>query len=250
MSKGRSLLALGALCLLVLCTLASPGPPARAATPTFYTDRTTFEASLGAAITDDYGTASYPAGFAVYGDAAFSALFGETDYRTTGFSNWNMHLEDDRYCAGCNGSFELSFQTTSVTEGGIGAYGVGVDILENYPELPYHAFITYGDATTDDLALPVGASFFGATAPELIVSIHFGLKNGGSTEGGFFIIDNLTIGSKYAVYLPLCLNRVGGYLGWLGRCIPSQEQRPAFLPELDRAEGRPYEGGPSHLSMP
>jgi hypothetical protein len=182
--------------------LAAAAIPAQAATPTFYTDRATFEAALATTITDDYGTPPYPAGFGIYSDAAFSAFLGETDYHTTGFDNLNFHGVTDYYCTGCNGSFELNFQSTSVTDGGVGVYGVGLEIVENRSSLPYYAFITYGDGTTDDILLPVVAwggatSFFGVTAPELIESIHFGLSGGDSTtsELGSFVIDNLTIGN-------------------------------------------------------
>ncbi len=200
MTKRRWSLGMSAVCLVVLAMLASPAIPAQAATPVFYTDRTTFEAALGTTITDGYGTPPYPAGFATYSDAVFSAYVGETDYHTTAYANWNMHLVTDMYCAGCNGSYELSFQTTSVTEGGTGVYGVGLDIVGNSSSLPYYAFITYGDGTTEDLALPAvtypGSAFFGVTAPELIERIHFGLSGGGSTTSGSFVIDNLTIGNE------------------------------------------------------
>jgi hypothetical protein len=193
MTRSRWFVAVCALCLLVLAVFASPGIPAQAATSTLYTDRTSFEAALGDTITDTYSKPPYPSGGGVHNDATFSAFVGETDYHTTGFANLNI-LSMGGYCAGCNGSFELSFQTTSVTESGIGVYGVGLDILANFPGFPYYAFITYGDGTTEDIALPAGASFFGVTAPELIEKIHFGLSGGDSTTGGGFVIDNLTIG--------------------------------------------------------
>jgi hypothetical protein len=190
---------MSAVWMLLLAVVASPGIPVQAATAVYYTDRTTFEAALVNMVTDDYGTPPYPAGWGLYSDAIFSAYLGETDYHTTGFADWNIRQAAGNYCAGCNGSFELSFQTTSVTESGTGVYGVGLDILGNSSSLPYYAFITYGDGTTDDIALPVvaddGISFFGVTAPELIASIHFGLSGGGSTTGGSVVIDNLTIGN-------------------------------------------------------
>jgi hypothetical protein len=202
MTRPRWFLTVCALCLLVLVIFATPGiPPVQAASSTLYTDRTSFEAAIGTTVTDDYGSPPYPPGSGDYTNAAFSAFLGETDYRTTGWLLLaNRHLADDTYCAGCNGSFELSFRTTSVTESGKGVYGVGLDVLENRPGTPYYAFITYGDGTTEDIALPVvpsggSPSFFGVTAPELIEKIHFGLSGGGSTRGGFFIIDNLTIGN-------------------------------------------------------
>ena len=205
---------MSAVCLLVLAVVASPGIPAQAATPVFYADRTSFEATLATMVTDDYGTPPYPAGFGIYWDAAFSAFLGETDYHATGWPNMNMHLNDDTYCAGCNGSFGLSFQTTSVSQGGTGVYGVGLEIVNNdsVVPLPYYAFITYGDGTTDNIALPVvpypGTVFWGVTAPELIASIHFGLSGGGSTQSGSFVIDNLTIGNALQEQLDL------GDLAW------------------------------------
>jgi len=212
MTKRGCLLAASAVGLLLLAVLSAPGIPARAATPTFYTDRTTFEAAVGTTVTDGYNTPPYP-GDGTYPDATFSAYKGETDYQTTGWGDTNV-LYYGTYCAGCNGSFLLSFQTTSVTQGGTGVYGVGLDILQNDSAVPYFAFITYGDGTTDDIALPVvppgGSSFFGVTARELIVSIHFGLSGGGSTQGGSFMIDNLTIGREYTFYLPLSLYRTAG----------------------------------------
>ena len=211
MTKRGRLLATSAVGLLLLAVVVSPGIPAQGETGTSYLDRTTFEAALGTAVTDDYSSPTYPAGYGVYDDATFSGFFGETDYHATGFGNINVHQPSDDYCAGCNGSFLLSFQTTSVTLGGTGVYGVGLDILENDSADPYYAFITFGDQTTEDIPLPAGASFFGVTARELIVSIHFGLEKGGSaTEVGNFIIDNLTIGGQFSSYIPLCLNRAGG----------------------------------------
>jgi hypothetical protein len=216
MTKPRWLLAASAVGLLLLAVLGSPGIPAQAATPVFYSDRATFEAALVAMVTDHYDSPPYPAVWAIHSDAAFSAFVGETDYHSTGFENTNMRQDSGDYCAGCNGSFELSFQTTSVTQRGIGVYGVGLDILDNGSLLPYYAFITYGDGTTGNIALPVveqpGSSFFGVTAPELIVSIHFGLSGGEPTtsDDGSFVIDNLTIGREYTTYLPLVLRGAAG----------------------------------------
>jgi len=218
MRTRRWLLAASAVALLLLAVLAvlgAPGTPARAASPTFYTDRTTFEAAVRAVITDSYASPPYPAGWGIYSDTIFSAFLGETDYHTTGFVDRNMFQGNGNYCAGCNGSFELSFQTTSLTDGGTGVCGVGLDVVRNdqlpgTPGYGYRAFIKYGDGTTDDVPLPAGASFFGVTAPELIESIHFGLEKGGATQDGYFEIDNLTIGGEYIFYLPLSLYRVAG----------------------------------------
>jgi len=215
MTKRGRLLAMSVVGLLLLAALGSPGIPAQAATPVFYSDRTSFQAALATMVTDGYGSPTpYPPGFGTYDDASFSAFLGETDYHTTGYGNNNIRQLGWNYCAGCNGSFELSFQTTSVTQRGTGVYGVGVDIVWNDDAAPYYAFITYGDGTTADIPLDVveggPPSFFGVTAPELIVSIHFGAEKGGYTTSGSFVIDNLTIGREYTSYLPLVLRGAAG----------------------------------------
>jgi len=137
MTKRRWLWAASAVGLLLLAALGVPGIPAQAATLSFYTDRATFEAALVAMVTDHYDSPPYPAVWAIHSDAAFSAFLGETDYHSTGFENTNMRQDSGNYCAGCNGSFLLSFQTTSVTQSGAGVYGVGLDILANSSSLPY-----------------------------------------------------------------------------------------------------------------
>src|SRR5688500_17216263 len=73
-------------------------------------------------VTDDYSNPGY-----VFSqdDVTMSAILGETDYMTTGFLNWNL-VSGGYYCAGCNGSFELSFLTTTVGNAE-GVNGVGVD---------------------------------------------------------------------------------------------------------------------------
>jgi hypothetical protein len=68
-------------------------------------------------------------------------------------------------------------------------------IRNNSPELPYYAFITFGDNTTLDYALPPYGSFFGIIDPLLIRSIHLGLSGGGATISGSFALDSLTIGT-------------------------------------------------------
>jgi MYXO-CTERM domain-containing protein len=97
------------------------------------------------------------------------------------------------YCAGCNGSFELSFQTTTVGTAA-GVHGVGMNIVFSDPGLPYFAYILFADGTTANIPLPVAGSFWGVSAPERIERIHFGLSMGGTTQSGGFGIDNLVIG--------------------------------------------------------
>ena len=170
-----------------------------------YTDRTAFEAALGTIILDDYQAAGYLVGDVSNGDTLdihsnthMDGILNETEYFTTGFNNWNFIFGpvggNKAYCAGCNGSFRLIFTDTTVgTPSGV--YGAGFDVLSNSANLPYHAFITFGDNTTLDVALPSGASFFGITSKLDIQFIHLGLAGGGTTTSGSFVMDNLTIGN-------------------------------------------------------
>lgn len=173
---------------LWLVLLGAIGSTAVAA-PTYFASRPVFTSQLGASVTDDYSNAAY---VFIQSNAAMSAVLGETDYRTTGFTNLNI-VSGQTYCAGCNGSFELNFTTTSVGDAN-GVFGVGLDVLANSG---YFAFVTFGDGSTDNVL--VTGSFFGLTSPQEIKTIHFGLTGGGTTIGGVFQIDNLTIGDDAAV---------------------------------------------------
>ena len=179
--------------------------PALASGTTQYTDRTSFESALGTIVLDDFEAEGYLHGDILdftyldqHSNAHMSGILGETEYFTTGFNSWNFIFGPEggnkAYCAGCNGSFRLIFTSTSVGTAS-GVYGAGFDVLSNSPALPYHAFITFGDNTTLDVALPSGASFFGITSKLDIQSIHLGLAGGGFTTSGSFLMDNLTIGN-------------------------------------------------------
>ena len=162
---------------------------AEAATPTYYNSLPAFQADITNTVTDDY---SNPAYVFQQSNAVMNAVLGETDYFTTGFNDWNL-VPGGYYCAGCNGSFELSFQTTTVgTPAGVN--GVGMNIPFNDIGTPYYAYITFADGTTDNIPLPPAGSFWGVAAPERIERIHFGLSMGGFTQAGGFGIDNLIIG--------------------------------------------------------
>ncbi len=178
----------------VLWLLAS-ALSASAAVPTYYTDRFLFEAATTPGfVIEDYADPAY---VFIQSDAIMSAVLGETDYETTGFGNLNIVQNNDTYCAGCNGSYRLSFTTTSLSLPGAGITNVGVDIVANDAGTPYHAYVEYGDGTFDDYPLPVGASFFGIVEYQsTVISIHMGLANGGTTTGGSFVIDNLTVGNS------------------------------------------------------
>ena len=198
----RALLAALALALTWTATLPAA---------IIYNNRTVFENTLGTVITDDFGSA-YPDGFAIYSNAVMSGFFNETGFTSTGFTNLNIHTASDRYCAGCNGSFRLSFATTSVTATN-GVFGAGFDITAGGG---FIAFVTFGDNSTAEYTLPPAQSFWGITSPLEIQSIHLGLSGGASTTNGYFEIDNLTIGDAAAVPEPATFSLFGAGLLALG----------------------------------
>jgi hypothetical protein len=153
---------------------------------TVHSSRAAFEDRLGASVTDDYSNPGY-----VFwqNNANMSAVLGETDYVSTGFSNLNL-VVGGRYCAGCNGSFRLIFTSTSVTEGN-GVFGAGLDILANNG---YSALVTFGDGGTRIYALPGSGGFWGITSGSGVSQIDFG-PGGNPSTSGYFQIDNLTIGA-------------------------------------------------------
>jgi hypothetical protein len=193
---------------VILALLAVFGIASQAAgAPITYVNRAQFEGQLGTFITDTYSSPGYTSGdrhnltdFDIFSDSAMSAVFGETDYKTTGFSSWNFiqnQAVNASYCAGCNGSFRLGFAGTSVGNA-VGVYGVGFNYI-NQPSLPYYAFVVFGDGATANYALASNnfsfESFFGVTSDQLIQSIHLGLEDGVATTDGSFALDNLTIGN-------------------------------------------------------
>ena len=162
-----------------------------------YSSRASFESQLGMMVVDDYSNSGYQS---FQSDAAMNAVRGETRYSSTTFLNWNL-VPSGYYCAGCNGSYVMDFQTTSVSSGGLGVYGAGFDFF-NSGSLLQGAFVTFGDGTTANIALPAATysprSFFGVTSGKLIAKINIGLTSGvavGSSEDASFGQDNLTIGS-------------------------------------------------------
>jgi len=194
--------------VLVSMNIALVMCPAEAGT-TIYTDRSSFEASLGASVIDDYSNPGYKY---LQSNAVMSSVLGETDYASTGFLPFEINIVDQApqgefyYCAGCNGSFILSFTTTSV--GTLdGVFGVGFEFI-NGLDL-YGAFVTFGDGSQKNIDLPVAVpsfpldTFFGITSGLSIKSIAIGLPNGQATNLGTFGIDNLTIGKPVPGPLPL-----------------------------------------------
>ena len=192
--------------LIALCWISGT-QVANAATIT-YTDRATFEGTLGASVIDDYSSSGYNPNNDVnipdvLTNAQMNAVLGETDYSTTGFANNNIIIRQDldpQYCAGCNGSYLLGFTTTSVGNSS-GVFGAGFEFANIIPANLYHAFVTFGDSSTADFALPLAAdtdvltAFFGITSDLLISTMHLGLANGGTTQGLYFVMDNLTVGA-------------------------------------------------------
>lgn len=161
---------------------------AQAATPTYYNNLPAFQADITNTFTDDYSNAGYVFN---QNNAQMSAVVGQTDYQSTGHANLNLVLDSDRYCSGCNGSFLLSFQTTTVgTAAGVNGAGFNIMASDN----SYYAYITFADGTTANIQLPGAGSFWAVAAPERIQSIHVGLSNGATTTGGYFEMDNLIIG--------------------------------------------------------
>jgi hypothetical protein len=189
------------LLLASAAAVAFAAVPAHATT-TLYTDVVTFEGKLGTSIVDDYEDPGYSFS---QDNATMSGVLGETRYEPTGFSNNNLiptANNNQYYCAGCNGSFDLFFDATSVTTGN-GVFGVGLNYFNTAPSFNFDALVTYGNGDTElfDLAI-VSVSdfdgFFGLTSDRLISSISFG-PDGGITQNGSFGIDNLTIGDMAAM---------------------------------------------------
>jgi MYXO-CTERM domain-containing protein len=176
--------------VFVFVALASRS--ADAATPTYYDSLMNFQVDVTSTVTDDYSNPGYAF---QQSNAVMNAVLGETDYFTTGFMDWNL-VPGGYYCAGCNGSFQLIFTTTSVGDA-TGVNGVGMDISFHDLTMQYYAYIIFADGTTDNVALPASGNFWGVSAPERIESIHFGLSGGASTTGGSFGIDNLIVGDGF-----------------------------------------------------
>lgn len=168
------------------------------AAETLFGNRAGFEATLAASVTDTYSNPGYSF---IQSNAAMSAVLGETDYQSTGFTNLNI-VSSGYYCAGCNGSFILSFGTTSVTDGN-GVFGVGFDFANSGGF--FDALVTFGDGATQlyDLGAAgfLPSTFWGLTSTRRISSISFG-PGGGTTTSGSFGIDNLTIGSAPSGVVP------------------------------------------------
>ena len=187
--NGRVARRVALLSALVITTQVAVKAEAAA---TIHASRAGFEAELVSSFTDTYGVDSgYPGSFAILSNAAMSAVAGQTKYTSTGFNNINI-VGFGTYCAGCNGSFTLDFTSTSYTKNG-GVYGAGLDIRNNLNGF-HDALVSFGDGSTSLYDLAEGSGFWGITSSAGISSISFG-PNGGTTQSGYFDIDNLTIGA-------------------------------------------------------
>ena len=185
--------------ILIFTVLCAFGQSAQATVMTFNA-RAPFEATLGTTIVDTYD--GYPA--FINTKVVMDAVLGETEYASTFFNPPDHNLingfvsgsADPNYCAGCNGSFRLTFTSTSVGNAS-GVFGVGFDIDFHSAAagVPYSAFVTFGDLSTQNFVLPLGASFFGITDNmNGINNIHIAINNQ-TTFNGSIGIDNLTIGN-------------------------------------------------------
>ncbi len=177
------------------------------AAPLVFGDRAAFESNLVAQDTDGFDRADYGFGasFSILSDSQMSSARGETDFTSTGFSNTNLvgpiNGSAGSYCAGCNGSFQLGFTTTSIgNTDGITAFGI--DILDNVSSFAYDAFVSFADGSMETFDLGSGPSFFGITSTKRIAAIDFTQANGNPAQSGQFSIDNLTIGEVAPIPLP------------------------------------------------
>lgn len=194
------------LLLLLACLQTQAAAHAQA---TFFNSRGDFAATLGASITDDYENPGYrPSQLTVLNDDKMTSVLRETRYTATYIPNWNIistanGLPNNHfYCAGCNGTFDLTFTYASVGSSN-GVFGVGFDIYDNHGTssgyLPMRALINLGDGSTLNVQLPLhqyssGADyvFFGITSAAEIASIQ--IVNSPNSSASF-AIDNLTIGT-------------------------------------------------------
>lgn len=196
---------LGWLTILGFCVFATPLAQAAG---TIFTDRAAFEAECTAGtFLDNYEDPLYEHGditdlptLDIWSMAGMDAVKGETSYASTFFSPPNFSFVtgtvgvDRAYCSGCNGTFRLILTGTSLgTAEGVHCLGFDVD-SHALGTFQRHAFVTYGDLTTEDFLIPGAPSFWGIVSPDRLNNVHIGLAAGGTTSSGSFVMDNLTIG--------------------------------------------------------
>ena len=190
-----------------------------------YSDRDVFEAMLTRLVIDDYVSAGYAT---AQDNESMSEVLGETQYESTAHYQTNLVSPSGAdpnefwYCAGCNGSFRVSFPNTSIgTATGISAFGLGIftnGILtsEGTTRYAYSACVRYSSGLFESFELPTldwyanypttERHFWGIVAPEgeSIASIHFteqcepdGMEK--PSYNGDFAITNLTIGDTRSI---------------------------------------------------
>lgn len=180
-----------ALSTLIVSFVAASFASSAFAAAIAYSDRTSFESTITNKVVDDFDSPSY--GF-INSNATMKALSaGSIGYESTGFDNWNLVI-GGTLCWGCNGSGQMLLDSTTIGTAN-GVFGFGLDILANGGNPTYDAFVTFGNGSTQDFALPNGGSFFGLTSTDLIKLVQFGPANGGSSANGYFQMDNVTIGN-------------------------------------------------------
>jgi hypothetical protein len=199
-----------AYAVISVAMAATLSPRAHASAFTTYSDATSFQAALASSFTDDYTNPGYAngdvislPGLNIFTDAAMSAVVGQTQYTST----TNLDANDIggtpvTYCSGCNGSFLLTFTSTSFGNSS-GVFGVGFD----YQQQGMDALATFGDGSTEDFSLQSGNdfSFFGITSDLEIRSIYFGhdgVADDGTVSSRIVELSDLTIGSAPATAIP------------------------------------------------
>ena len=203
-----------AIALGVLLATAVSGHAAE----TTFSNRANFLSSLDNSFTDTYEPSlGYASPAASYTDAGMSAVVGQTKYHSITYPDYNgvgdllsPRPSGQVYCAGCNGAFSLDFTSTSFGKGG--GFGVGFDMVLNTNTAsfaPFSATIQFGDASSIVLPLTevvdrLSPVFFGITSDKLIKSMTLAGPNPlpEAQQNGFFVMDNLTIGSASAVPEP------------------------------------------------
>lgn len=184
-------------------------PSVACGTTSVFVNRPAFESKLSNIVVDDYERLGYrsadlvnvPGSHHIHSDISMSAVFDETKYNTTGFTNWNIIVVDASgnnrfYCAGCNGSYLLDFTATSVGTAN-GVFGVGLDVVGGANVFGTHAYVTYGDGSMQDFVVP-DDGFWGITSDLRVKTMHFGLAGGvtnTSNDIQRMAMDNLTIGA-------------------------------------------------------
>ncbi len=188
------------------------------AAPIFYSSQANFLAAVGTSITDDYSNPGYLRSNgpqpAFMTDAYMSSVLGQTHYIDTMFPNHNEVVGpasggNPYFCTGCNGSFDLGFQNTSLSKNG-GLYGVSFTYrnggLPGRSDPGFDFTITFTDGTFYDFVPaisgppgPAGfaSDFFGITSTLGIADIYVGNHHAASFST-VFGLDNLTIASAKA----------------------------------------------------